>query len=237
MEGHVYQGNGVFSSTASIKNDILGPGTQILNLVAVDYNTDSVNDLVYSYINGGQTIIVLQPIVGPNPASQQSIFLTSNVSVAANGIAAADLNQDGHLDLVMLTTSGATSQATYWPGDGVSFAPSFTGATALPLNGPQALILADISNDGIPDYIIGNYAMHGGTTTGVDPRLLSTYLVAAKSVPVGAPSISVDGGQQRAVPDNVAVGVADFNRNGLTDIGICWTKATDTGPAQMLFSH
>jgi hypothetical protein len=128
----------------------LPAGSQILptnfepTFLSGDFNGDGLLDTAaFLGVNGtASNILVLLSSKGGAP--HQVVTALSNCN--SPGMAAADLNNDNKLDLV-LYCAGTYVQAFLGNGDGTFQAPILTTT----LTYPQALALADFNGDGLPD--------------------------------------------------------------------------------------
>lgn len=181
-------GNGVFaiSSTPTV-------GDSPHNLIAVDVNNDGKLDLVtvnYIGTSAGGTLSVLT-----NDGTGNFVVASSPSITGIYSIAAADVNEDGKIDLItagvgyinVLTNSGngifKLSSTPYSPG------------------APQAVVAADVNGDGHIDLITANAL---GDTVGILTNDGKGHFVLAS-----APSVI--GG-----PYSLAVG--DINGDGKPDL-------------------
>jgi hypothetical protein len=114
------------------------------------------------------------------------------------GIATADVNGDGNLDVV--TVGGNSARVQLGTGSGAFGAPTVysTGTSG----GPGGLALADVTGDGILDIVVANYSTR---TIGVLAGTGAGTFAASVTYPTGAFS-----------PGRLAV--ADVNRDGRPDV-------------------
>lgn len=167
-----------------------------------DLDGDGRADLVVSLANAqlGPNLAVLRQ--QPDGSFGAPTYLSVNSPAGATGVALADFNGDGRLDIV----TGISGNAPTWlavfkqAADG-----SFPSATRLPtLDNPWAVRVADIDNDGRLDIVVthagwsnvGIYLQRDGGS------FASEELYAAQTVAVH--------------PQVLAI--ADLNRDGLRDI-------------------
>jgi hypothetical protein len=139
-------GNGGLGTPA--KYELGGP---ITSVVTGDFNGDGRTD-----------IAAIRRAVAGRSAAVQVLLNRGDGTFAApvsyNGgpdpdtLAAADLNGDGRLDLLVVNTASSKVQVLGGAGDG-AFAPAgvfFTGAA------PHAIAVGDVNNDGRPDVVVPN---------------------------------------------------------------------------------
>jgi len=139
------------------------PGVFPTGIVAGDFNSDGILDLAVVNTCGAQTPCFPQAApLGPGTVTillgngdgtfsvSPAQLVTGNIPYA---IAAADLNGDGILDLVVANSTSNTLSVFLGNGDG-----TFTPATASPStgSGPMALAIGDFNNDGFLDIAVAN---------------------------------------------------------------------------------
>ena len=107
------------------------------DIVAANYGTDIVPDNTVSVFMGngdGSFQLQVPHQTGNNPAA----------------VAAADINEDGKLDLIVANSADNTVSALLGNGNG-----SFQSQTTYPVSSsPRALAVGDLNADGIPDLVI-----------------------------------------------------------------------------------
>jgi hypothetical protein len=138
----------------------------------------------------------------PSPAAVFNTVITYPTTGGPVGIATADLNGDGNLDVV--TIGGSRAGVQFGSGTGAFGAPTLylTGTSGALVSGPSSLALADITGDGVLDIVVANsgtftIAVLAGTGTGT----------------FGASTTYTTGNNR---PGRLAV--ADVNRDGKLDV-------------------
>jgi hypothetical protein len=185
-------GDGTFSSPV-LYSTSPGPG----NLVVGDYNRDGNMDLAIVTSNG-----LLSLLLGNGNGTFTLSNISPSVSYYAQGIAQADLNGDGILDLVISSSSYEDLQVLLGNGDG-----TFSALTAMnSVNGPGQVVVADFNQDGVPDLAV---ASNFGTAVGVYLGNGDGTFAAAATPPfsgtiyaIAAADISGDG-----IPDLIAADI------------------------------
>lgn len=126
-------------------------------LVHGDFNRDAVEDLAITFASTNQVGVWLG--IGANGQGGGSYTTAGGspftVAGGPTGIAAADLDSDGILDLVVVTTSGTLVVLKGQGSGGRGNAGFVALGSPYPINGtPQTLSLADLDQDGILDAIV-----------------------------------------------------------------------------------
>jgi uncharacterized protein (TIGR03437 family) len=115
------------------------------SLASADFDGDSIPDLLLGYApTGGATVLLGK---GDTTFSTPRQLLTASGSSnlpAINGVAVADMNQDGKPDVVLANNSARSIHVLPGRGDG-TFSAAITAATALP---PNAVTTGDFNGDG-----------------------------------------------------------------------------------------
>ncbi len=175
-------------------------------VVAGDFNNDGSLDLAVSNLGSGTVTILLNNgagIFGSQHAYNTGTTGTAGATTSPEpyGLAIAEINKDGYLDLVVTNTGEGTVSVLLGNGDG-SFAAPLTTAVG---SGPFATAVADFNGDGRPDLMVvsstsGSVAYLLGDGSGsFSPAAVSTYSTGL-------------------TPYSAAVG--DFNQDGFPDVAI-----------------
>jgi hypothetical protein len=118
-------------------------------------------------------------------------------------LASADLNRDGHMDLVVV--NNASNTVSLWMGNGDG---TFGGRTDYPTaSGPHALALGDVNGDGAADLCV----LHGDAA-----GTMSVFLGNGDSTL--APRTDLLIGSAVGYSNTIAVG--DYNRDGRVDFAL-----------------
>jgi hypothetical protein len=191
----LFKGNGDGTFQAPINTPLSGEPT---GLLLGDFNNDGKPDLAVSDSSQHLTIFVNN---GTGVFTPKGPFLTgsgSNTAPFEMSLAAADLNGDGKLDIVLTDALDGKVSVLLGHGDG-----TFGGFTQIPAGtNVSSIAIADLNEDGKPDLIVQNQdAMDLGVLIGNGDgtfQPLAGYAVAG----------------------DISIGplfVADFNQDGHAD--------------------
>jgi hypothetical protein len=195
----VSYGSGGFDATAVAVADLNGDGKPDVVVV---------NECVTNTgcPNNGEIGVLLGN--GDGTFATAATYSTGDIGALAFGVAVADLNRDGHPDVVVVNSDGTVS-VLLGQGDGtLQPAMMYSGGG----EDGQGVAIADVNGDGFPDLIVARCAFNGpfgcGDVEGGIGVLLGNgdgTFQTAMSFPSGAVGAK-------------AVAVADFNRDGKPDL-------------------
>ena len=128
--------------------EVVKVGTKIHDLAAADMNGDGREDIV-ALVDGpsGHSEVAVVLLV-PSEQDTGMSFVTSYYPVHcdASVLAVGDLDADGRLDVVTVSSGSLSNLATILRGDGLGL---FSGVMSVQLGGPvDDLKLADLNSDG-----------------------------------------------------------------------------------------
>jgi hypothetical protein len=173
-----------YSPSAIATADINGDGNADLIVVQQGSSTSPGAQVVIFYGNGDGTFT-------------QASSTTSLASVASS-IIPADLNGDGHVDLVLTGVGASGITILLGKGDG-----TFTSVAGPSQAGEATAAVADVNNDGFPDLVFG----------AADTSYLTVFLGNGDGTFTQAPP----GPNGNVVVGNSVV-IADLNQDGIPDI-------------------
>jgi hypothetical protein len=155
-------GDGAGHFVTGPASTIVSPG--VVTLTAADVNGDGHLDLIAStgYSNGANLPGEVLVLRGAGDGSFQAPT-TYNLGGGNLSVVAADVNHDGHVDLVVGSLGG--SSLTVLMGDGSG---DFTPGASLPVNALTYFNVVDVNGDGIPDVVAadGDLAIFTGVGDG-----------------------------------------------------------------------
>jgi hypothetical protein len=223
-------GDGTFqSATPGVDLQVIGAE----NGVVGDFNGDSHLDVVASYINlyGIATYgLVFLPGKGNGTFGTPVPFSTQG-SLAASGLLAADLNNDKKLDLIW-------NNAVYLGnGDG-----TFKQIPLTPSGSPLAI--GDLNGDGIPDLVIGAsvYAGIGDGTFQTSPFYTASLPQYAQVLSASIGDVNADGHPDlvtQYAPStntaNILVSLGDGHGNFVADSNTYYAGNANLSPSSSSF--
>jgi hypothetical protein len=196
--GGTTNASGVF--TATLRSTIAGPRTIIAT--AGGFHVSATVSLV--------------PVACKGALSFSSVGATVTVGNTPRGLAVADFNQDGKLDVAEMNNGGTTVNVLL--GNGTGGLSNAAGSPITTGTSPWGGAAADVNNDGLVDLIIPNY---GSSTVSILLGNGSGGFTAAAAVTVsGSPSyvaagdFNQDGKLDFAASESVAGAVGVFLGNG-----------------------
>lgn len=188
----------------------LAAGTANTALTTADFNNDGFPDV--AIVDSGTTQLHILFSDGSSTPANYTLDDFATTAGTINGptsVAAADFNQDGFIDLVI--SNGNASYVTAWTnaGSGTLFPSGNTQNSSLDQasgNGGYGIAAGDLNGDGRPDIVT--------SATGSAGPEFRAFLNTASGIGI------VSGGEQVTNSDPSSVLLADFNGDGIVDIGI-----------------
>lgn len=192
-------------------------------VTVADLNGDSYLDLVFPSHYDGSSFNTNSLIYWSDKGSFKQLKKTLLPTSAPLEAAAADLDKDGHLDLIFATylELGATGQTTnsliYWGGSGGHSTANRTYVTTRRAHGVS---VADLDRDGNLDLVFSNRHDYYSTTNKYD-HAINSYIYW------GAGTRTFSASKRAEVPTVGSVGnvAADFDGNG--DLDLLFFNASD----------
>jgi hypothetical protein len=207
-------GDGTFQTAVAY----LSGGIDPMSIAVADVNNDGKPDLLVGHLlgNGDSTLSVL---LGNGDGTFHAAVSYDSGGVGLEGIAVADVNHDGKLDLVAAESvvingsTGAGVAVLLGNGDG-TFQPAkgyFSGAC-----GPLAVAVADVNGDGKLDIMIGLASLSSWPTGCSGDHGAVAVLLGNGDGTFQQPTTWYDTGGQ--VESSIAVG--DVNGDGHNDLAV-----------------
>lgn len=207
----------------------LTTGGQPNQVISADINGDGVPDLVFADMStSGNAVVVLQDAAHPGQFLAPLNLATGGLTPS---VAAADLNGDGLVDVVAadFDSNGNNGQVTVFfqnPASPGTFQPAVTFPAGAQ---PQAVRIADVNGDGLPDLVIANRGPGGDGTGSPGVSILlqdathpgSFLAPATYSTPWGA----------------IDVAVGDVNGDGKPDLVVASLGPAPTGAVSVLLQN
>ncbi len=196
-------------------------------VVIADVNGDGRPDLILADSSAsGHAIILFQ-----DPANPGHFLAPTLLSTGSNGVtsvAAADLNGDGKLDVVAATSdSNGNNGAVYVFYQSATSPGTFLAPMTFPAGAqPQAVRIADVNADGLPDIVVANFGPGADRTgsAGVSVLLQDAVNPGHFLAPV---TYATQGGA-------IDVAVGDLNGDGKPDLVVANRGPAPTGSVSVL---
>jgi hypothetical protein len=191
-------GDGTFQNATNVNVFSTGVQSSTYQLLFADFNADGKLDLACLNETYTASQAQLAIALGNGDGTFQAPAL-NNLSggdvIRSSGIAAADYNADGKLDLALLDP-GDLSGIYYGNGDGTFASISFNNLAYpddlinLAVGGPA--IAADLNKDGKPDILAGGAVLLNtyGTATSTPPASSTTTLKASATTVTAGTSVT-----------------------------------------------
>jgi hypothetical protein len=202
-------------------------GGQPNQVVSGDINGDGKPDLVVADASAtGGAIVLFQ-----DPANPGKFLAPMKLAVGANSAAAVaigDLNGDGAADIVAATSdANGNNGAIYVFYQNATTRGTFLAPVTFPAGAqPQAVRIADVNGDGLPDIVVANLdpGADGTGSAGVSVLLQDAAHPGSFLAPV---TYATQG-------DAVDVAVADLNGDGKPDLVVANLEPAPTGSVSVL---
>ncbi|HEY3862253.1 MAG TPA: VCBS repeat-containing protein [Verrucomicrobiae bacterium] len=184
----VYANNG--SGVFGLRNAINLPFS-LSGLAVGDFNNDGTPDIAIAGLTNAFEGTAFLAVYTNNGAGF-GVFFSTNTGFNPTSLIAADVNNDGRIDLI--ASDGTTFNLRVYTNNGAGFAPF----ASLPAgNTPSTVSAADINNDGKVDLIAANSGFQPTltvyTNNGNGFRLFSTNATAGNPVSIIAADLNHNG--------------------------------------------
>jgi len=192
-------GDGTFQPQVQLKITDVEPVVRGPYGVATgDLNEDGRPDLLVLKPDGAQALSIF---IGKSDNTFEAASVYQSGTVGLQNFAVADMNGDGHLDVVAAGAAG--SRVFIWHGDGHG---SFGEPVSVQGNGSYAIAIGDADEDGHPDVVTTNFeaAVAGAQSEFSFMKGIGDSLDAPRSYSCAQ------------FPRNVAIG--DLDRDGHLDV-------------------
>jgi hypothetical protein len=204
----------------------LTTGGQPNQAVSGDLNGDGVPDLVFADLSpNGNAVVVLQDATHPGQFLAPLNLATGGMTPS---VAVGDLNGDGKADVVAVNfdANGNNGRVSVFLQNPASPG-TFQGAVNFPAGAqPQAVRIADVNGDGLPDLIVANRGpgSDGTGAAGVSVLLQDATHPGSFLAPItySTPWGAID------------VAVADLNADGKPDLVVASLGPAPTGAVSVL---
>jgi len=190
----VYLGNG--NRTFQTPKTFSTGGVNGSWLLAGDFNGDGKLDLAVSNNDSSSPNIAI--LMGNGDGTFKAPIITTTSLGSLSWLTTADVNKDGHLDLIAVDNTNGNAVIYLGKGDGTFQTPP----TTLSQSSPNTAVVGDFNNDGNPDLLVmgkGNANIYLGNGNGTFNSPLTVALTTLNA------------------PGDVWVAVADFNLDGNLD--------------------
>jgi Flp pilus assembly secretin CpaC len=202
-------GNG--DGTFQPKTDIATGNAPVSVISANFHDVTAPNGVDLAVANqGDNTISIFQG--NGDGTFQTPALIKLPAGFAPSSLAAADLNSDGHIDLVVADEGNNTFSVLLGNGDG-----TFKARTDYPTgNDPIYVAFGDFNGDGALDVAVANNGAPTSTNTG---NTVSIYYnqINNENVPTGAFAVGTTR-DFAAGNGPTSIAVADYNLDGMADI-------------------
>jgi FG-GAP-like repeat/FG-GAP repeat len=204
----------------------LTTGGQPNQVVSADINGDGLPDLVFADLSAsGNAIVMLQNAATPGQFMAPLDLATGAMTTS---VAIGDLNGDGKPDIVATSydSNGNNGQVTIFFQSATTPGTFAAGVTFPAGAQPQAVRIADVNGDGLPDLIVANRGpgSDGTGSAGVSVLLQNSATPGTFLAPV----------TYSTPPGAIDVAVGDLNSDGKPDLVVASIGPSPSGAVSVL---
>lgn len=211
----------------------LGTGSNPVSVAAGDVNNDGYPDIISANTSNSTVGVLLNKQNGTFAPAATYPTGTANYP---NGLAVADINQDGYLDVVVATRVGSLAVVLLNQQNGTFGAAVPYGAGSY----SEAVAVADVNGDGRPDLLTANgFATHTASVllNNQNGTFAAPVAYAAGSYPLGVAvgDVNADGYADLAVSDySTKAQVLINQKNGTFAPAVGYSAGASTQPAGII---
>jgi Bacterial Ig-like domain (group 3)/FG-GAP-like repeat len=201
----------ISSAAAPIYNFVTIPTSPVTvgsipaGVITGDFNNDGIPDFATANLEDNTVSVFLGDGTGAFTQATGSPFAVGAGPVA---LAVADLNADGHLDILSANSVAGDISLLFGNGSG-----GFTADPNITVgSGPQSIVVGDFNGDGLPDIAVAN----------VYDSTINVLINDGSGGFTSNPSTTYAVGQNPSW-----IGTADFNHDGTLDLAVVNTTSNN----------
>ncbi len=214
---------GSSSGYSSAQKTTFPIGSSVHGLAVADLNRDGYIDVVVPRRYNGSSFKLNSYVYWGSKTKVSHSKRLELPTLGGNGAAVADLNMDGHLDLIFANTSDGKTHAVnsyiYW-GSSAGF--TKTKRADLPTVGAKDAAVADLNKDGHLDLVFANFVKTGPGGIKYEQNSYIYWGSSSGYSPTSRTELPTIGGSDCAI--------ADLNADGHLDVVFSNQRATSAKP-------